>query len=113
MKAVLDEMLPPAIAEGLRARGHDVIAVSERADLRSLDDPAQLAAATREGRVIVTRDVADYLGLDRDCRAATREHAGIVLVTDRFAPDAVGPLVKELDELLKGPAPYPSFVHWL
>lgn len=113
MRAILDEMLPAAVARELCQRGHDVIAVAERPDLRALDDAAQFDLAQAEERAMVTRDIADYLRLDRQYRAAGREHAGIVLVSSRFPPDAVGPLVGELDDFLAGDAPYASFVHWL
>jgi hypothetical protein len=113
VKALLDEMIPPAVAEQLRQRGHDVVAVAERADVRSLPDREVFAFAQAEGRAIVTRDRADYILLDREQRAAGVPHAGLVLVSSRFAAAAVGPLVKALDQLLARDEPYPDFVHWL
>ena len=113
MKALLDEMIPPAVAVQLRRRGHDVIAVAERADLRSLPDREILALAQAEGRAIVTRDRADYLALEREQRSAEETHAGLVLVSSRFAPAAVGPLVKTLDHVLARADLHPGFVHWL
>lgn len=106
-------MLSPALAEQLRQCGRDVIAVSERIELRSLDDAEQLAAATGDARVLVTRDVADFLQLDRRWRAEGRAHAGIVLVTLRLPRKAAGPLVTALDDFLAREAPYPGFIHWL
>lgn len=113
MRALLDEMIPPAVAEQLRQRGHDVIAVTERADLRSLPDREIFALAQAEGRAIVTRDRADYLALDRDHRAAENTHAGLILVPSRFASGSIAPLVKALDQLLRVDAPYSGFVQWL
>jgi Domain of unknown function (DUF5615) len=113
VKALLDEMIPPAIADQLRKRGHDVVAVAERADWRSLPDRDVFALAQHQGRVIVTRDRADYLLIDQEQRAAGHVHAGLVLVSSRFAPAAVGALVKALDDFLVRGEPYPSFVHWL
>lgn len=113
MKALLDEMLPPAIAQQLRHRGRDVIAVAERVDLRSLPDGDIFRFAQAEGRAVVTRDRADYLRLERDHRAAGRSHAGLVLVSSRFAAGAVGPLVRALDELLAHEPAHPAFVQWL
>jgi hypothetical protein len=106
-------MLPPAIAEQLRMRGHDVVAVAERADLRSLPDREVFAFAQTEHRVVVTRDDADYLEIDREQRAAGQSHAGLVLVSSRFASAAVGPLVKALDMLTPAVGRRPGFVHWL
>lgn len=113
MKAVLDEMIPRAIAEQLRQRGHDVVAVAERADLRSLPDREIFAWAQAEGRVVVTRDRADYLLLEREQRASGERHAGLILISSRFPAAAVGSLVTALDELLAGEDPYPGFVHWI
>ena len=53
MKLLLDEMLPAAIAEQLRHRGHDVIAVSEHPELRGLPDPELLAHCGRELRAVL------------------------------------------------------------
>ncbi|HVX16548.1 MAG TPA: DUF5615 family PIN-like protein [Acidimicrobiales bacterium] len=113
MKALLDEMIPLAIARQLRDRGRDVVAVAERPDLRSLSDREVFAFAQVEGRAVVTRDRADYLELDREHRATGQTHAGLVLISNRFAPAAVGPLVRALDSFLAGEHPYPGFVHWL
>lgn len=112
MKALLDEMVPHAIAEQLRARGHDVIAVTERPELRSSDDPELFALAQLESRVVVTRNRDDFLALDADYRANDRAHHGLILL-NRFAPDAVGPIVKALDDFLAGEPPYPTFISWL
>jgi hypothetical protein len=105
-------MLPPAIAEQLRMRGHDVLAVAERADLRSLPDREVFALAQTEHRVVMTRNVADYVEIDREQRAAGQSHAGLVLVSSRFAPAAVGPLVKALHALTPA-ADRSLVVHWL
>jgi hypothetical protein len=113
VKALLDEMIPPAIAEQLRQRGHDVVAVAERADLRSLPDADIFALAQAEGRAIVTRDRADYLLLEREQLSAGRTHSGLILISSRFAPAAVGPLVKALDDFLASDESQSGVVHWL
>jgi Domain of unknown function (DUF5615) len=113
VKLLLDEMIPSAVAVQLRRRGYDVVAVSERPDLRSLPDAQVFAAAQAEGRVVVTRDRVDYLGIDRAQREAGLTHAGLVLVSSRFPEPAVGRLVNALTELLAGDAAYPGVVHWL
>ncbi len=51
----LDEHVSSAVAEGLRRRGIDVTETYE-VGLGGANDPAQLAFALREGRVIVTHD---------------------------------------------------------
>jgi hypothetical protein len=52
-------MFTPVIAEALRRRGHDVIAVAAVAELRSLTDAELYAFAKREGRRLVTENVKD------------------------------------------------------
>lgn len=114
MKAVLDEMLPAEIARQLRRRGHDVIAVTERADLRGLGDADQVERARDEQRAIVTYDVEDHIPLARSL--GERPHPGLILVSQRRFPQGVssiGRLVSSLDTLLRQGEPYPAFVVWL
>jgi predicted nuclease of predicted toxin-antitoxin system len=54
LKLLLDEMYAAAVAEQLRRRDHDVIAVAERADLRGSTDEDLLAWARIEDRALVT-----------------------------------------------------------
>lgn len=60
VKLLLDEMLSPAIARELSARGHDVQAVAGHPDREALPDPEILALARAERRVIVTNHVRDF-----------------------------------------------------
>ncbi|HEX3391443.1 MAG TPA: DUF5615 family PIN-like protein [Solirubrobacteraceae bacterium] len=114
MKILLDEHMPRAIAEQLRARSYDAIAVTERSDLRGLSDPDLFERAQDMGRAIVTYNVDDFLDLDREFRAADRAHAGVILVSSRrFPRKSVGPLARALGDFLAGNVPYPSFIHWL
>lgn len=59
MRLLLDEMLSPAIARALRLRGHDVQAIQERPEWRSLEDRRVVALAREERRVIVTDNLID------------------------------------------------------
>ena len=61
MKLLLDEMYDHAIAEQLRARGHDVVAVTERQELRGVNDDALLRAAAAEHRAILTENAAHFV----------------------------------------------------
>lgn len=80
MKLLIDEMFPPVVAELLRERGHDVVAVLERPDLAGLSDADLLGHAAREGRAVVTENVRDFALLDRRYRQEGREHEGLVYV---------------------------------
>lgn len=106
MRLLLDEMYPPAIAEQLRLRGHDVIAVTERTELRSSADAAVFAAAQREQRSIATENVADFIPLANEADERGQLHHGLVLIDPTRYPRGVrrtlGRLVTELDRLLGG-----------
>lgn len=66
MKLLLDEMLAPAIARELQARGHDVEAVAGHPDREALSDPEVLAFARMEHRTVVTDNVRDFRPLHND-----------------------------------------------
>jgi hypothetical protein len=59
VKLLLDEMLSPAIARDLRARGHDVQAIGEHPEGCSLDDRRVVDLARDGRRVIVTDNLVD------------------------------------------------------
>lgn len=99
-RLLLDEMLSPKIGTGLADRGHDVDAVTQRHDLMALhDDEPILAAATAEGRIMVTTNIGDFAVLDGRWAAEGRTHAGIVFVTTSAFPQDrsfIGSVVKAL-----------------
>ena len=104
MRLLLDEMLPPAVAEALRGRGHDVSAVAERRELRGRSDRAIFEQALAEERAIVTQNVADFRRLATEARRAGREAPVLLLTSSRAWPRGsahrIGRLVQVLDALL-------------
>ncbi len=80
MRLLLDEMYPPRLAEHLRARGHDVLAVAELAELIGPPDFEVARFAREQGRIVVTENVADFLRLD------TGHHPGLLSVSARRWP---------------------------
>jgi hypothetical protein len=68
------------IGAPLRKAGHDVLALSERADLEGLADPQVLALAAEEGRILITRNSRDFAPLLREWAQAGRHHAGCILI---------------------------------
>ncbi len=80
MRLLLDEMYPPRLAEHLRARGHDVLAVAELAELIGRSDIDVARFARGRGRIVFTENVADFLRLD------TGHHSGLLLVSARRWP---------------------------
>lgn len=103
MRLLLDEMYPAGIADGLRARGHDAVAVVERAELRNMSDAEVFAAAQSERRAVVTENVPDFVPIASDHDAAGRAHHGLVLVHarkyTRGKPRTIGAMVAALDAL--------------
>lgn len=119
MKLLIDEHYPPSIAEQLRERGHDAVAVQEEADLRGMLDPDLFAEAQRRSCAVLTENAADYIVLDAEYRSRHLAHWGLVFTSNRTFPrgktTTVGALVKALDDLLRnadsgGPS---SMVIWL
>jgi hypothetical protein len=119
LKLLIDEHYPPSIAEQLRERGHDAVAVQEEVDLRGMLDPDLFSEAQRRNRALLTENSADYIVLDAEYRSRHLAHWGLVFTSNRTFPrgksTTVGALVKALDELLRnadsgGPS---SMVSWL
>jgi NAD(P)-dependent dehydrogenase (short-subunit alcohol dehydrogenase family) len=104
LRLLIDEMYPPAIARGLGRRGHDVVAITERADLRSAEDATVCAIAQQEQRAVVTENVADFVLLADAADQRGASHYGLVLVDPakypRGAHRTIGRLVRALDRLL-------------
>jgi hypothetical protein len=111
-RLLLDEMLPPALAEELRRRGHDVRAVAADGELRALrddelfrlcssDGPAEL-----RGRRIVTENVKDFRPLLRSADEAGASTAGVLFTSSRRFPRSrrdPAPLLEALHAWLTGP----------
>lgn len=99
MKLVLDEHFSQAPAEQLRERGYDVIAVVERTELRQFSDPALLAWAQREERVLVTENVRDFMPIHHTWLSRGETHPGLFFTSPRAFPRrtaATGLLVSAL-----------------
>lgn len=104
MKLLLDEMYPAAIAEQLRARGHDTEAVTARAELRSLPDDAVFATAQEERRAVVTENIGDFSTIADTADRRGSAHHGLVLIDPakypRGHPRTIGRVVAQLERLL-------------
>lgn len=91
------------LAVTLRGQGWDVVATQERPQLRGASDREILAAATSEGRAVVTENVGDFSRLFGMRALSNESHAGIVLVSGRRYPRTVArsaDLVEALVSLL-------------
>jgi predicted nuclease of predicted toxin-antitoxin system len=121
LRLLLDEMYTAAVAEQLRRRDRDVVAVAERADLRGTPDEDLLAWARADDRALVTDNQRDFIPIHHRCIADGHDHRGLILTTNRRfprgQPATTGKLVVALDVFLEAIAPSighdPSFIHWL
>ena len=68
MKLLLDEMYAPAIADQLRARGHDVCSLHDPTyqGLEGEPDHKVWTAAIADDRALVTENVQDFRRIDAD-----------------------------------------------
>lgn len=107
MRVLLDEQLSADIAEALRARGHDVVAVQDvdRRHWRGLVDPELFDLAQSEGRAIVTENVAHFRVCADRAYANSLVHFGLIYTSNKALPrhrhDAfMRAVTSRLDDLL-------------
>jgi predicted nuclease of predicted toxin-antitoxin system len=104
VRLLLDEHFSFRIAEQLRRRGFDVLAVAERADLRQMSDQDLLRCAHRDERAVVTENVQDFLPIHGEFLNHGEPHSGIVLTSPhKFSRSTagIGTLVTALARLLE------------
>lgn len=119
MRLCLDEHYSARIAEELRGRGRDVLAVSERAELRARSDPELWELLQSDRRALLTENVGDFVPFLRQAAAASEDHWGIVFSSPRSMPrgtTTIGLFVQRLDELMDrypGDDDFRNAVQWL
>lgn len=64
----------------LRGDGYDVCALDEHRVLDGLDDNKVLEVAAREGRIVVTFNVRDFVPLLQDWASSGTSHNGCILL---------------------------------
>jgi hypothetical protein len=103
VKVLLDEQLSVEIARELRRRGHDVEAVTERADLVRASDERLLEAAAQEDRAVVTNNLRHFRPIAHQCLAQGKQHAGLILLPSRRARsrDATGRLADAIEAVMR------------
>lgn len=103
MKLLLDEMLPPDIAERLCGRGYDVQAVAASAHA-VLSDPEVLDLARSQQRAVVTNNVRDFRPLHiAAIQAGGAGHYGMVFMAGNFhrSKADIGRIADALENRLK------------
>ena len=79
-----EDALQGVLVAALRTAGFDCLTTNE-AGMRGQSDEDQLLFASRDGRVLFTKNTADFLRLDTAWRLSGRHHAGIIVLTDQRA----------------------------
>jgi len=103
VRLLIDEHYSPRIAEELRRREYDVVAVSERIELRGLSDDALFALMPAERRAILTENTDDFVSIVRAATVRGTDHFGVIFTSPRQFPRtgrAIGRLVGALDAFL-------------
>ncbi len=110
-------MFSPVIARALHESGYDVVAVSERADLRAMTDAEIFAWAAAQGRWLLTENVKDFRPLLLRAVQADTPAIGILFTSSRSFPRSrknPGPLISALRAWLNtGPPESPITEDWL
>jgi len=106
LRLLLDEHYNHAIAEELRRRGIDAVAIQkERPELEGQDDDVLLRAATLERRVVVTNNVRDFAPLVEDFGLSGEMHFGVLFTDDATFPRThagIGLMVRALAGFVEG-----------
>jgi hypothetical protein len=104
VRLLLDEHFSFRIAEQLRGRGCDVLAVGESSELRQMSDEDLLRWSHVQRRAIVTENVQDFLPIHGEFLNHGEPHSGIVLTSPHRFPRStagIGTLVGALAKLLE------------
>jgi len=116
-RLVLDEMFSPAIAAAVRELGHDVVAVAERVDLRSMTDDDLFAWSAAERRWLLTENVKDFRPIMLRALQAGGAITGLLFTSSRAFPRSrrnPGPLIQPVHAWLGDGLPAPPLKEdWL
>jgi hypothetical protein len=113
-------MFSPMLAAALRDRGHTVVSVAERLDLRALADPDVFAWAVAEPAWLLTENVKDFRPIllqASQSGTVLPDGFGLLFTSSRTFPPSrnnPAPLVDALHAwLAKGPPGPPIVEDWL
>ena len=101
-RLALDEMFSPAIAGALRELGHDVVAVAERVDLRSMTDDGLFAWSAAEQRWLLTENVRDFRPIMLRALQAGGAISGLLFTSSRAFPLPGGTLARSFRRYVPG-----------
>ncbi len=96
----LDEDVPVQVAPPLRAAGFDVLTTREAGRLKA-EDPDQLAFAAREGRVLITLNLDDFVRFTKQFAAEGLPHAGVLILSRSFARGDYGSMARAIEAYVR------------
>jgi hypothetical protein len=100
MKLLLDEHLAKVVAEQLRSKGFDVVALTET-ERRSIEDEDLLALAHSLTQVLVTYNKKHFSQLHHEWLSVGRHHSGIIGLDSKKLPsNDYGAQIRLLEEIL-------------
>lgn len=109
MRVLLDAHISSRrVGRSLERRGHDVLALDQDEFLAALPDEQVLEAALAEKRVLITRNVRDFVPILREWAETGRTHRGCILVTLRLSSTAA--TVRATDALFEA---HPTQNDWV
>jgi predicted nuclease of predicted toxin-antitoxin system len=118
VRLALDHHYSRLIAEQLRERGYDVVAVYERG-WHLAGDEELLEHCSEDGRALLTNNVGDFVAISQRWAGEGRSHAGLVFTSDASLPRTratIGTYVGLLADLLTDNLDAGAFtgrIHWL
>ncbi len=110
IKIYIDEDLTDRLAVALRSRGYDVISAHE-INMRGKTDKEQLDYATKHDRVILTRNIKHFIGLQREYYKKGLSHNGIVVTDSLPLKELIWRITKFLNE--RSPVEIKNHLDWL
>ena len=113
MRILLDENVHAGVTAALVARGVDVVHALDTV-LVSAPDVVVLEWASRQDRVIVTRDYRDFSDLARARQRLGRSFPGVLLISPALRHDDVGGIAAGIERFVRGvSALAPGTVGWV
>lgn len=117
IQLLLDEMFSQAIADALREKGHRVIALVERPEMRAMPDEEVYAWAAAKHCWLLTENVKDFRPIMLQTLQANTSTAGLLFTSSRTfsrSRQQIGPLIEALNAWLTEGPPHPPIIEdWL
>ena len=101
MKLLVDEMYPPALAEGLQAVRIDAVTVADLG-LSGSSDAEVFGAAVASGRAVLTENVSDFARIAAEHTTGGGHHDGVLIaLSSRFSrrPAGIRPLIAAIEAI--------------